>query len=108
MTRNLENIAEQVGSQIAKLAEDESAKVLGLRWLAKADQMAVSVNMDGVFEADTKRKMLSIIASIYDPNGFIAPIVVVAKIMMQDLWRLDKLKWDDKLPPKMIDRRKEF
>lgn len=46
----------------------------------------------------TKRGMLSIISSVYDPLGFLAPLVVPAKLLLQDLCRT-KCDWDDPLPP---------
>lgn len=104
----LSAIAEHTKTETVELHEDESAKVLGLRWLTNTDEMAISVNTNGVLEAETKRDILSIIAAIYDPNGFLAPIVIVAKIIMQDLWRIDKLGWKDKLPEKTIKRWKNF
>ena len=44
----------------------------------------------------TKRKVLSIIAKLYDPRGFLAPVTIRCKIFMQLLWKED-LKWDDNL-----------
>ncbi len=49
----------------------------------------------GCFEE--QRRLLSILSSIYDPMWIIAPVVLPAKIILQDLCRL-KLGWDDDLP----------
>jgi hypothetical protein len=38
------------------------------------------------------------IASIYDPLGFITPLSVPARILIQEIWK-QKLEWDDPLPP---------
>ena len=48
----------------------------------------------------TKRSVLSQIAGIYDPFGFLIPFTVEAKIRMQQLWKNDAkdLGWDDILP----------
>ena len=36
----------------------------------------------------TRREVLSVVSSIYDPLGFVAPFVLVAKIIMQDVcWK---------------------
>jgi hypothetical protein len=45
----------------------------------------------------TKRKILSTVASFFDPLGKINPIIVLAKIFLQHLWRL-KIDWDESLP----------
>ena len=47
--------------------------------------------------AHTRRQLLSIIASLFDPLGFLAPFVVRAKILLQKVWQLG-LAWDDPLP----------
>ncbi|GFU49141.1 integrase_H2C2 domain-containing protein [Trichonephila clavipes] len=45
----------------------------------------------------TKRIVLSTIARIFDPLGFLGPIITWAKIFMQRLWLLE-LGWSDELP----------
>ena len=41
--------------------------------------------------------MLASVAKFFDPLGWLAPVIVTAKIFMQRLW-LAKLGWDDTLP----------
>lgn len=45
----------------------------------------------------TKRELASQIASLYDPLGLLAPIVIKAKILLQEIWAL-KTDWDVTLP----------
>ena len=40
---------------------------------------------------------MSLIAKAFDPCGFISPFIMYAKILFQDIWKLDVV-WDDKLP----------
>ena len=47
--------------------------------------------------ADTRRKVISLTASIFDPIGFLAPFIVRAKIFLQLLWKLHQ-GWDEKVP----------
>ncbi len=59
--------------------------------------------------AYTKRQILSLIASIFDPMGLIGPVIVVAKWFMQMIWTLhvpdgnktNKIDWDDKVPEQL-------
>ena len=45
----------------------------------------------------TKQSVLSNIARLFDPLGWLAPVTVTGKILIQDLWIL-KNDWDDSLP----------
>jgi hypothetical protein len=64
------------------------AKVLGVSWDSVKD----------VLKYKYKRKILSQIARIYDPIGFVAPFLVRAKINLQELWE-EGVDWDDELAP---------
>ncbi|XP_037915078.1 uncharacterized protein LOC119653989 [Hermetia illucens] len=57
--------------------------------------------------AITKRIILSETASLFDSVGLISPVIVRAKILMQDLW-LEKIGWDDPLTPQITHRWKTF
>lgn len=45
----------------------------------------------------TRRGILSVVSSVYDPLGFLAPLTFVAKIMLQELCCM-KYYWDDPVP----------
>lgn len=45
----------------------------------------------------TKRIITGMAARVFDPQGYVAPVTIRAKLIIQELWRLDK-KWDDLLP----------
>lgn len=85
-----------------------SEKVLGIIWDKEGDKLSVrTVQHDSDFGPYTKRAVLSIMAGIYDVFGFVAPIIVTAKIMMQQLWRL-KLDWDEELPENIREQWKTW
>ena len=49
----------------------------------------------------TKREVLRTSSKIYDPIGFLNPVVVIiAKILMQEIWKRG-LQWDELLPPEL-------
>ncbi|XP_011252903.1 uncharacterized protein LOC105249275 [Camponotus floridanus] len=52
---------------------------------------------------NTKRKILSTIAKLFDLLGWLIPVTINAKIFMQQLWRL-KINWDDAIPSQTIQR----
>ena len=56
-------------------------------------------------KAVTRRTILSVAASLFDPLGFLAPISLIPKMLMQELCRM-KLDWDDPVPEelKQVDK----
>ena len=48
----------------------------------------------------TKRSFLKRIAMLFDPLGFLAPFIIRAKILMQEIWIVG-VGWDDPLPDEM-------
>jgi hypothetical protein len=67
-------------------------RMLGVQWDMKEDIFTVQV--DYTHSVPTKRKILSCIASVYDPIGFTSPALLPARLLMQDLCKAN-LSWDD-------------
>ncbi|GFS59627.1 uncharacterized protein NPIL_241391 [Nephila pilipes] len=57
----------------------------------------------GISDTISKRKLLSIVNSIYDPIGFTSLATLLSKLLLQEAWR-NKLDWDEELPPDMQKR----
>jgi ribonuclease HI len=75
--------------------------VLGVVWKVKDDTFGYEVPE---WEAgSTKRQILSQLTSLWDPIGFLAPYVVRAKMMVQELWKL-KVDWDEQVPEEFARR----
>lgn len=45
----------------------------------------------------TKRMLLSEASKLFDPLGWLAPVVVNAKLIMQEVW-VSGIGWDDEVP----------
>lgn len=82
-------------------------KVLGISWSPSQDNFFISVPKNVPDTPMTKRKILSIIAQMFDPLGFIGPVILRAKIFMQEIWK-SKIDWDDELPKNLLCQWKEF
>jgi len=78
-----------------------SFAVLGLKWQAREDTFSFELNYTPVEGDLKKRSVLSSLARIFDPMGWLAPVIVSAKVFMQSLWLL-KSGWDDPLPPEYV------
>lgn len=88
-----EGIDESVTTEAEKVR-----KVLGIRWTNDDNfLMKVSSYVKGVDERSvSKRQVLKIIGSMYDPVGFITSYVVKVKIFFQEICKLG-VSWDKKL-----------
>lgn len=77
---------------------DDVIKTLGIYWHPHQDLFRFKVNLTPSNNlTPTKRILLSDVAKLFDPLGWLAPSVILAKIMFQKLWLLG-ISWDEKLP----------
>uniref|UniRef100_A0A1B0FV44 Peptidase A2 domain-containing protein n=1 Tax=Lutzomyia longipalpis TaxID=7200 RepID=A0A1B0FV44_LUTLO len=87
--------------------ENPIISVLGLHWNTETDSFVFTSPLDDTKEVKTKRNMASAIAKLFDPIGLIGPVVIEAKIMLQELHKL-KIPWDGKLPQDIIEKWLKF
>ena len=87
------------------LDEYPTERVLGILWNIKKDCFQFRINL--VSKPDTKRGILSMASSIFDPLGWIAPFSLRAKLILQDMCR-EKLDWDDEVLPAVLGRWKSW
>ncbi|XP_062556699.1 uncharacterized protein LOC134221525 [Armigeres subalbatus] len=79
-------------------------RVLGLSWLPHEDIFTFAIqfreNLKRLLDGNTyptKRELLSLVMSIFDPLGLVANFVIHGKILVQEVWRSGST-WDDKIP----------
>ncbi|GAB0086615.1 hypothetical protein DMENIID0001_007120 [Sergentomyia squamirostris] len=77
----------------AYLCLDEEAKTLGINWNSKKDVFSFGLSSPLTESGVTKRYILSTLARIFDPCGFLCPITTVVKSILQKVWALD-YDWD--------------
>lgn len=76
---------------------DQQIKALGVQWDPVSDAFKFKIRIS-VKEGQkiTKRKFLSDSSTLFDPMGWLAPSVIITKILFQDMWK-QKLDWDHEL-----------
>ena len=63
-------------------------KVLGVHWDIQSDEFVVKINVtDNPF---SKRGMLSVLYSIYDSLGFVAPVMITPELWLQEVQDLNR------------------
>ncbi|XP_054708437.1 uncharacterized protein LOC129218237 [Uloborus diversus] len=77
---------------------DETVKTLGVLWHPASDTFRFKVNTTPLESTLTKRTLLSTIARTFDPLGWLSPITIKSKIMMQKMWKY-QVQWDENVPP---------
>ncbi|XP_062714235.1 uncharacterized protein LOC134291008 [Aedes albopictus] len=84
-------------------------RVLGMVWKPVED----AFTFDVILKEDlaqflvepvlpTKRHVLRLVMSLFDPYGFIAHFVVQGKILMQHIWRTGT-EWDEEIAPELFE-----
>lgn len=68
---------------------------LGIRWQINSDCFSFNINLKD--KPDTRCGILSVIASLYDPLGFVAPFILSGKCILQE-FGCRIIGWDDFLP----------
>ncbi|XP_043474491.1 uncharacterized protein LOC122506410 [Leptopilina heterotoma] len=79
------------------LIDHTQTKVLGLSWFPRSDQFKfLTETTTPLDQGKSKRSILSEVSQLFDPLGFLFPVIIRAKMLLQELW-LNKLGWDDPL-----------
>jgi hypothetical protein len=74
-------------------------RALGLKWDVKSDTLGIKVII--MEQASSRRGCLTAVISLYDPLGFVGPVMLTAKRILQMCCKLS-LGWDDKLPEELL------
>ena len=75
------------------LNEDEKVtKTLGLIWDTERDEFSFNAREE-VAEWCTKRQILSALAKVYDPIGFLTAYLMLGNILIQEIW-MNGTDWD--------------
>ena len=85
-------------------------RTLGLSWDVKSDNFVLTVNLPE--KPFTKRGILSVVNSLFDPLGFAAPIALGGRLIqrtflppkrnLKDNLHLETYDWDDPLPKELL------
>ncbi|KAL3989127.1 hypothetical protein ACER0C_013445 [Sarotherodon galilaeus] len=93
--------ADSVRNRDLVLGESQIERALGIKWCIVSDQFHFRVIVDE--RPLSRRGVLSTVASIYDPLGFVAPFILVGKQILQQMCQ-DKVGWDEPLSEELKPR----
>ena len=111
-TSNSQEILDSLPAQLTEKSlqsfmEDEYTKALGLKWNPRTDNFCFKVSWSSEPTTLTKRQLLSEASRLFDPLGWLTPVIITAKIMMQMVW-LANIGWDDEVPDSIKEKWEHF
>ncbi|XP_062621125.1 uncharacterized protein LOC134282740 [Saccostrea cucullata] len=69
-------------------------RALGVYWLVNSDRLGFLINIKN--QPTTRRGILSIVSSIFDPLGIVSPFVMTAKTLLQKMCK-NSVGWDEEI-----------
>ena len=91
-------------------SKNQLTSVLGLKWDSESDEIVfdfVRIIHAMHLQDATKSIVLSIVASFFDPIGYLAPITSQGKVIFQSACK-SGIKWDDKIPEDVLELWNKF
>ena len=76
-------------------------RALGIQWCTETDSLQFRLTLNE--RPATRRGILSMLNSVYDPLGFLAPVVLTGKQILQEMCR-ENADWDTPLPDRLKQR----
>lgn len=94
------------GEQLKEIDSDDMIhRSLGLCWRLKDDTFVFTVPTEE--KPFTRRGLLSTVNSLFDPLGFISPIIISGKILLRECTP-EGVDWDEPLPVNNLQKWKEW
>ena len=80
-------------------------RTLGIQWDIDKDSFTFHVKLKQ--KPETRRGILSMVSSLYDPLGFLAPCILLAKLILQELCR-HGVSWDEMVDDRTAEQWREW
>ncbi|XP_058464923.1 uncharacterized protein LOC131438730 [Malaya genurostris] len=114
---NSDNVIAQLGETTCgnmkrflfdKSVDESGERILGMIWLPNEDVFTFPILFSDTLNVllsnsitPTKRQLLKIVMSIFDPMGFLATFLIHGKLIIQELWRAG-VEWDQAIPDRSL------
>ena len=85
---------------VMEIDVEKLERALGVYWDTVKDVFTFVTNLKD--NPATKKGILSTSSSLFDPLGFLVPFLIVARLLLQELWR-QGYEWDQPIEGKLLD-----
>ncbi|XP_062708860.1 uncharacterized protein LOC134288330 [Aedes albopictus] len=96
-----------IRSILALDSAETAIKTLGLAWEPATDVFRFTFPSFNWTAMITKRIVVSDVSRLFDPLGLVGPVIIQAKIFIQELWK-QSCGWDDPLSPELQEQWQEY
>ncbi|XP_052895761.1 uncharacterized protein LOC128302949 [Anopheles moucheti] len=93
---------------------EDTGSVLGMKWKIEEDvfvfSFATNENIRHIIREEhvpTKREVLKVVMSLFDPMGLVSFFLVHGKILIQEIW-MKGIGWDEEIPADLYKRWREW
>ncbi|XP_022540035.2 uncharacterized protein LOC111195821 [Astyanax mexicanus] len=86
---------------LSQQSQDPQESTLGLRWNFLTDCLGYR-HRPVEYSEPTLRNVYKVLATQYDPLGYLVPFTTRAKVIIQDLWKTE-IGWDELLPAGLLE-----
>ena len=105
---NVNIVNNTVYKEVVDSKINNEQKILGMLWDKIEDNLVF--RLDDIFKdatnvISTKRNILSVISTVYDPVGYLQPFTMQLKILFQNICKLN-IDWDDSIGELIVEWKK--
>ena len=101
LTKCVPESQRSTSQNVDALTGNLNERVLGISWNVGIDEFCFGINLP--WKPRTKRGILSTMNSVFDPLGFVCPVILEARLLYRKVCELN-LEWDEPLHETELER----
>ncbi|XP_039309090.1 uncharacterized protein LOC105201565 [Solenopsis invicta] len=101
VTGAVHNLSKNENQATVDLKLNDVVRTLGLVWEPSTDVFLFTIRFNK--QVRSKRELLSEISKLFDPLGLLGPVITLAKLLMQETWKIE-INWDSELPASTLSK----
>ncbi|XP_039303428.1 uncharacterized protein LOC120357330 [Solenopsis invicta] len=101
--RKLLEAVDNRNGEVVSIDDQSNSSILGIQWNQISDTFHFSCKLNTTPGVVSKRVILSEVSRLFDPLGLLGPVIVTAKLILQELWQ-SEVHWDESVPQDIHSR----